>query len=210
MSLFDSMCAFARKTKTVRLADPGDIIREVKHWSPEDMDRPVRERGEPVRVELQIKPGAATMDFRVRSLTMAQREIAEAILDAAVPPATWIDEPGERPGQLAKRVPTGYDFDDPKYLAALRPLHERQAAFVALKGVDGLEEDTPGQTDADKTTALLEKMPAKMIKFLAAEIWNMTYAQGDPNDFFTKEGSAHSPSSAPSPSKSPAGKKPRS
>ena len=161
--LFASMCAFARKTKTVRLADPADILREVKHWSAEDMERPVRERGEPLRVELEIKPGAATMDFQVRSLTMAERETAEAILDAVIPPATWIDEPGERPGQAAKRIPTDYDFDDPKYLAAPRPLHERQAAFVALKGVDTLEADTPGQTEMGKTASLLQKMPAKMI-----------------------------------------------
>jgi len=139
---------------------------------------------------------------------MAEREVAEAMTDAVLPPATWVDEPAERPGQAAKRIPTGHDYDDPAYLQALRPLQDRQAAFVVLKGVEGLAESTPGDNDAARTDAVMSSMTAKMIRFLAAEIWNMTYAQGDPNDFFTSEGSGPSQNSGLSPNKNPRATKP--
>jgi len=62
---------------------------------------------------------------------------------------------------------------------------------------------TPGADYAAKTSSLMAAMPNRIVKFLAGEIWNMTYAQGDPADFFTKrEDSPASQSSAPSPSPS--------
>lgn len=210
MNLFDSMRDFARRTKSVRLASPEDIVGEVRHWSPSQLQIPDEsKRGEPLRTELEIRAGAPTMDFRVRALTMAERERADAIMDAAVPTAIYIDEAPERPGQPAKRVPAGYDYEDPKYTQQLRPLQDRQSAFVVLCGVDGLREATPGDTDASKTDAIIAAMPTRLVRFLAGEIWNITYAQGDPADFFTSAGSRPSPGSEPSPSKNPAARKRR-
>lgn len=207
MSIFDSMRQFGSKTKSVRLACPDDVIREIKHWSDEDMSRPILDRGEPIRVELELKPGAESVEFKIRSLTMVERETAEAIMDTVLPPRAYIDSPPERPGQEPRRVPAGYDYDDPAYLASLRPLYDRQAAYVTLCGVDGLREGTPGDGDLEKTDSITQAMPSRIIKFLAGSIWGMTYAQGDPLDFFTKPGSGPSPSSAPSPSPSPRARK---
>ena len=199
MNLFDSMRSFAQKPRTVRLAAPEDVLQEIKHWSPEQLLLPESERGAPVRVEMQTRPGAATMDFQIRPLSMLERSLAEAIPDAAQPPPIYTDEPAERPGMPPRRVANGYDFDHPEYLAALRPLHDRQAAYVALKGVIGLEQDTPGVDENAKLQAIMESMPTRMIRFLSNEIWNMTYIQGAPEDFFTNEDSPASPSSEPSP-----------
>ncbi len=209
MSLFDSMCAFALKTKIVRMAAPDDILREVPVWSPEQELLPLPARGEPLRMTLESKPGALTMDFEIRPLTMSQRGAAEKILDAAIPPATFIDEPSDRPGVPPKRIPTGYDDEHPAYLAEVRALQDRQAAFDCLKGVVGLEPTTSGETESDRTRTLMESMPTRLLKFLAVEIWSMTYAQGDPNDFFTSGDSRPSPNCEPSPSKNPAVKKPK-
>lgn len=195
------MCNFARKPKTVRMAAPDDVLNVLEEWPPEELAKPVNLRKEP-RVRLDIRPGAATMDFELVPLTMADRETADAMLDAVMPPPVIIEEPSDRPGQPPKRIPSGYDDQDPKYLAALRPLEDKRAAFVTLKGVVGLAEDTPGTDDAAKTDALMKSMPQRILRFLAAEIWNMTYAQGDPADFFTSAACAASPSSEPLPSKS--------
>jgi len=207
MSVFDSMRLFGRQTKSVRLAAPEDVIREIHHWSDEDMGRPILDRGAPIRTELELKPGAAFMEFKIRPLSMQEREVAEAILDTVIAPRAYIDTPSDRPGQPPSRVPAGYDYEDPAYQAALRPLHDRQAAYVALCGVEGLQSDTPGSTDHDRTTEIINVMPSRMIKFLAGAIWGMTYAQGDPLDFFTSKGSGPSPSSAPSPNPSRPGRK---
>ena len=208
MSLFLSMREFALRTKTVRIASPADILGEVKHWSPAQLlIRDEEQRGEPLRVTLEIRADAATLDCKVRALTMAERESAELIMDAAVPDPIFIDEAPDRPGQPAKRVPAGYDYEAPAYTQRLRPLQDRQSAYVVLCGVEGLRDDTPGFDDIAKTASIIDSMPTRLIKFLAGEIWNMTYAQGDPSDFFTSGGSQPSPSSKPSPSKNPAGRK---
>lgn len=193
------MRAFALKTKKIRFANPEDVISERKSWTPEDMMKPVLERGDPIRVELEIRPGAETIEFAIRPLTMTERDEADAILDREMPPQTFVEEQPLRPGESAKRIPSGYDYDHPKYLAAQRTLQDEQAAFVVLKGVDGLEKDTEGASIQEKVNSIRSNMPARMIKFLAMSIWNMSYAQGDPADFFTKGGSSTAPASASSP-----------
>ena len=207
MSIFKSMGDFARKTKVVRLAAPEDILREERVWSPEQQFKPMMERGEPAGVKLHIRPGAVTMDFAIRPLSMTEREAADRILDAVMPPQTFVEEVATRPGDIPKRIPTGYDHDAPQYLAELRPLQEKQAALVILKGVEGLEQDSPGGGMEEKLKSIMDTMPGRIVKFLASEIWMMTYAQGNPADFFTSEDSSTSPCSEPSPSKSPGGKK---
>lgn len=207
MSLFKSMGAFARKTRTVRMAAPEDILGEQKVWSIEQQSKPILERGEPASTRLEIRPGAVTMDFTIRPLSMTEREAADRIVDAAVPPQSFVEEMPQRPGDVPKKIPTGYDYEAPSYVAEVRVLQEKQAAYSVLKGVEGLESDTPGGNDDEKVTAIMGTMPTRLVKFLAAEIWSMTYAQGNPVDFFTKEGSSSSPSSAPSPSKSQKGPK---
>ncbi len=210
MSVFDTITAFSRKSKTVRLANPDDVIGEKKVWSEDQELLPMRDRGVPTRIMLETRPGAETVDVEIRPLTMSEREAAEKILDAAIPPQTFVEEQAQRPGDIPKRIPSGYDYDAPSYLAALRPLQEKQAAFVALKGVVGLNESTTGQSPEDKLKSLMDSTPSRMIRFLASEIWAMTYAQGSPADFFTNEGSSFSPSSKPSPNKSPRGSKQKS
>ncbi len=200
------MGSFARKTRTVRMAAPDDILSEEKVWSPEDLMKPYAERGEP-RTKLNIRPGAPTMDFEIRPLSMTEREAAERVTDAALPPQTFIEEQPQRPGDIPKKIPSGYDYDAPSYLADLRPLQDKQAAYVCLKGVQGLEESTPGANEQDKVQSLMDTMPSRLVRFLASEIWSITYAQGNPADFFTNEGSSSSPSSAPSPSKSQGARK---
>ena len=207
MSIFTSMREFSRLTKALRVSPTGEVIEEKPHWSPEQLDLPPDKRGDPVRVELGLRQNAQVMDFNIRAISMAQRETADAILDAVVPAQIFIEEPAERPGQPPKRVPAGYDYEAPDYLARLRPCQERQSAYVVLMGVDGLHADTPGETDDAKVSALMAAMPSRLVKFLAGEIWNMTYAQGDPADFFTSGGSPPSPVSAPSPRPSPPGRK---
>jgi hypothetical protein len=207
MSLFTQMGDFARKTKVVRMAAPEDVLREEKVWSFDQQSKPVMERGEPVSVKLHIRPGAATMDFSIRPLSMSEREFADKILDAALPPQTYVEELPTRPGDIPKRIPSGYDYEAPSYQADLRPLQEKQAAFVALKGVQGLEADTPGDGTEAKLQSIMDTMPGRIVKFLASEIWMMTYAQGNPADFFTSEDSSTSPASEPSPNKNPGGRK---
>lgn len=165
------------------------------------------ERGEPAGVKLHIRPGAVTMDFSIRPLSMTEREAADRILDAVMPPQTYVEEMPTRPGDIPKRIPSGYDHDSPQYLAELRPFQEKQAAFVILKGVEGLEQDTPGAGTDEKLMAIMDTMPGRIVKFLASEIWMMTYAQGNPADFFTSEDSSISPGSEPSPNKNPGGRK---
>lgn len=210
MSIFTAMGAFARKTKVVRMASPEDVLSEEKVWSIDQLSVPILHRGEPQAVKLEIRPGAETMDFTIRPLTMSEREAADKILDSAIPPQTYVEELPVRPGDVGKRIPSGYDYEAPSYLADMRPLHERQAAYVILKGVEGMEECTPGADTNQKMAAIMDTMPSRIVKFLASEIWSMTYAQGNPADFFTKEDSSNSPSSEPSPSRSQGDKKKKS
>lgn len=207
ISLFTAMGEFARKTKIVRMAAPEDILGEEKEWSLDQLSRPVMQRGEPLRTKLEIRPGAATMDFTIRPLSMTEREAGERIVDAAIPPQTYVEELPQRPGDIPKRIPSGYDHEAPAYLAELRPLQDRQAAFVVLKGVVGLEQETPGPDPETKVQSLMDTLPTRLVRFLAGEIWAITYAQGNPADFFMKEDSSSSPSSEPSPSKNPGDKK---
>lgn len=197
-NFFESMCGFARQTKVVRMAAPEDILSEKAEWSAEDMLKPFSQRGQPVRTRLEIRSGAPTMDFKIRPLSMAEREKADAMTDVVIPPPSFVEELPDRPGQPIKKVFTGHDYDDPKYVNDRRPAESRQAAYVVLKGVDGLEADTPGADDAAKVEAIMDKLPFRLIKFLAVEIWSMSYAQGDPADFFSKEDSPPSPGSEPS------------
>lgn len=202
-NLLQSIGEFSRKSKTIRIARPEDIISEVPTYSDAQLLKPLAERGKPERVRLEIREGAETQDIQIRPLTMKQREIADRFVDAAIPPQLFVEEIPQRPGDLGKKVPSGYDYENPEYQNALRPLQEKQAAFVVLKGVVGLDESVTGDTDEKKIEQVMESMSAKLVTFLAAEIWGMTYAQGDPVDFFTKGGSSSSPSSGPSPSKNP-------
>ncbi|MCX6876681.1 MAG: hypothetical protein NTW21_23165 [Verrucomicrobia bacterium] len=94
-------------------------------------------------------------------------------------------------------------------MAKLRPCRDRQSAFVVLRGVAGLQADTPGTADTAKTTALLDAMPARLVKFPAGEIRNLTYAQGDPADFLTSAASPPSPGCGPSPKPNPPAQKRR-
>lgn len=207
-SVFDSMSAFGRATKSVRLAAPEDILSEIPEWTAEQELVPLAKRGDPVKTRLEIREGAPTIDFAIRALTMSERQTADAIVDAVNPPEVFLEEHSDKPGQPPRRVPAGYNDEDPAYLASLRPLQDRQAAYVVLKGVADLAAATPGTADTDKVQSLMDTLPTRMIKFLAAQIWNMTYAQGDPSDFFTKPGgSPASPSSEPSPRPSPPPKK---
>jgi hypothetical protein len=210
MSVFAKIGSFARKTRTVRLAQPDDILSDEPVWSDEQLGLPLSQRGQPQRMKLEIRPGAETLDVEIRPLSMTERESAEHILDAALPPQTFVEEQPVRPGDIPKKIPSGFDYEDPKYLADLRPLQERQAAFVALKGVIGLHESTTGNSVDEKLKALMDEMPSRIIRFLASEIWAMTYAQGSPADFFTKEDSSSSPSSEPSPKQSQGEPKPKS
>ncbi|MCX6874911.1 MAG: hypothetical protein NTW21_14050 [Verrucomicrobia bacterium] len=59
-----------------------------------------------------------------------------------------------------------------------------------------------------KTTALMAAMLARLIKFLAGEIRNLTYAQGDPAAFHTSAASPPVPGCGPSPKPNPPARKP--
>lgn len=202
MSIFKAIGEFSRKTKTVRLCQPEDVIREEHEWDPADLSLPMDRRGRPLRTKLEIRPGAKTQDVEIQPLTMVEREASEKILDAAIPPQTYIEETPTRPGDVPKKIPSGFDYESPKYLSELRPLQDKQAAFVVLKGVVGMDADIPGKTDDEKVKAIMESMPARIVRYLASEILNLTYSAGNPQDFFMKEDSSSSPSSEPSPNKS--------
>jgi len=49
MNLFDLMRDFARKPRAVRMASTEDVIREIHHWSPDQMLMDPDKRGDPVR-----------------------------------------------------------------------------------------------------------------------------------------------------------------
>lgn len=195
-SLFDKMKTFARRTRKLRLAHPDDVIAEVPEYEEgeEAKARAEGRRPKHLRVKLEIKPGAETLDFEVSAISDRIKEQAERLLDKAVAPKVFIEQPGEKPGMPPRQVFAGYNEEDPAYLAELREAKAQQTALVALHGTQGLRDSIPGEDDVAKVAALRDELPHRMIAWLAAEIWNMTYAGGDLADFFTKEGSPESPS----------------
>lgn len=189
MSIFSELTELCRQTKVVKLAHPDDVIEEIA----------VRdEEGRKIKSRLGIRPGARTQDVTVRALSMGEQQRAEAIMDTAVPPALFDEEPSDKPGVPPRRVQNGYDDEHPEYLANLRKAQDKQNLFVVLKGVEGLESETEGVDEEAKMQSLLAKMDGRLIRYLSNEIWRMSYAGGDPNDFFTKEDSTAGPSSEPS------------
>lgn len=201
MSIFQSIGEFSRKSKVIRLCQPEDVLNEKNEWSGDQLLLPMERRGAPARTTLEIRPGAETQDVEIVALSMVDREKSERILDAAIPPQTYIEELPTRPGDIPKKIPSGFDYENPDYLAKLRPLQDRQAAFVVLKGVVGMQQDAPGSDDEAKVDQIMATMASRIVKYLASEILNLTYSAGNPQDFFTREDSSGSPSSEPSPSK---------
>jgi len=202
-NLFETLRALSSATKDVTIANPDDVLGEVPEWSAEQAALPEEDRGKPQRVRLEIRPGATLTTVKIRRMSMAEREAAQKILDAAVPPRVFVEEPPDRPGLPPRKVAAGFDETDPEYLAALRPLEARQSAFVVLAGVVGLRDDTPGHQVETQIDAVMSAMDDRIIRYLASQIWSLSWSAGDHGDFFTSADSASSPSSAPTPRRSP-------
>lgn len=189
-NVFSQLRALSGRTKLLTLADPQDIEREEPKWSPEQERQPLADRGRPAHgFQLHIKPGAATFQLTVRRLTAAQREACDRVLETLIPPEIVVEQASATRGEPPQRVRTGYEWDEPGYLAGLAKLEARQRALVALHGVEGLHAATAGETDDEKITALRGSLDDMLLKYLASEIWNLTYSAGNPEDFFTSANS---------------------
>lgn len=193
-SLFERMKSFSGRTKKLKLALPEDVVAEVPEFDPGELDRAEREgrKPKPARIQLQIREGAETFEFEIRALSDLENEMANRFLDAAVAPQIYIEEASDRPGSPPKRVPAGYNEEDPKFLRDLREAQAKESAYIALTGTLGLAESVPGDGEADKIEALRGSLDSKMIGWLATNIRGFTYAGGDLADFFTSGPSAES------------------
>lgn len=128
------------------------------------------------------------LKFHIHSITSNELRDAEAVLDAAVAPKVYAEEPAST-GHGMVKVLTGYDFEDPEYVAKRDSLLPRRHAHVALAGCPELMESTPGETLPQKVDALLDRIPSVVIQMIAYQIENLgvsgAVGQEDVDRFFT-------------------------
>lgn len=185
-NVFSQLKALSSRTKEVTLADPQDIERAEPKWSSAQERQPLADRGQPAEgLKLHIKPGAPTFRVTVRRITSDQREACDRILETLVPPEIIVEQASATRGEPPQRVRTGYDWEAPEYVAGLAKLEAKQRALVVLYGVVDLYKDTQGETDEDKIRSIRGTLDDMLLKYLASEIWNLTYSAGSPEDFFT-------------------------
>jgi hypothetical protein len=175
---FTRLAALAKKSKTIRLVPDGDVV-DVHHDKGVD--------GRIVKTRVETVAAAQASEFEIIPLTPAQKEIAESYTDSVLPPAIYVEERSARPDVPPKQVHAGYDEASPSYLNNLRNANARKAAFTVLCGVVGLADSLQGD-DAAKVKMIMETLPDRVVTYLANEIWSITWATGDPGDFFTKAG----------------------
>lgn len=188
-SVFQLLRTLCERTKIVRVAHGDDVVETTPKWS--DRQKLVKEelRGLPEGgYRVGTKEGAKFQDFEIRRLTSLERETANRILDA-VPPKEKLEQRPAGPGLPPQMVRVGFDDEDPAYLAERRYAECDQQAFIVLKGVVGLEKDIEGEDDKEKMKTLRKTLDHRMLLYLAAEIWGMSFAGGDPADFFTSANS---------------------
>lgn len=196
--LFNQIASFARRPRKVVIAAPDDIESTESVWSEDQLMLPLHQRGDPASHKYTIRAGAETQEVEIVPLSMADRLTADSITDAAVPPRIVTEEPPDKPGGPVRKVLGDFDEEDPAYFALIRPLRDKQNAYIVLKGVLGLEASIPADDDAARITILMRTWPSVLVRYLAGMIYNISFAGGDPADFFIKEGSSSTPSSEPS------------
>lgn len=142
-------------------------------------------------------PNTQPLRFEIQPVTSNQLQVANEVLDAAVPPALY--EEAARPGTLGMtKTPIGRDHDDPAYLALLSKLRPKRNAFLCLFGCPALMESTPGANVEEKAGTLLSTIPAFVIIWLASELEDASFLAGVGEDkvaAFFPAGSAASGSS---------------
>lgn len=189
-NVFSQLKALSSRTKEVTLADPQDIESTEPKWSREQERLPLAERGQPAEgLKLNIRPGAPTYQVTVRRLTSDQREACDRILETLIPPEIIVEQAAVNRGEPPQRVRTGWEWEAPQYLADMAKLEAKQRALVVLYGVVDLYKDTEGASDEEKIRAIRGTLDDMLLKYLASNIWNLTYSAGNPEDFFTSANS---------------------
>jgi hypothetical protein len=181
---FAALSALSGAVKKVGIAKPEDVESVKKVWDESQMG--IREElRDPARFQVSLKEGAIPVEFTVRGLSLDEKHKAEQIVEGVIPPKKTRTE--TKPGLPAQTVDDGYDEEAPSYKTALADANKKRLLFITLKGVEGLEEATNGDTVEEKM-AELSKMNSKIVEFLASEIWYFSYSGQDFENFFFKKG----------------------
>lgn len=147
---------------------------------------------------------AQKIRLEIRNLTSRESEAADAIMDAAKPPPIHTEEPAK---VGVRRILTGYDFEDPDYLATRDRLNRKREAYVCLFGCPALMETTPGGNVEEKAATLRDRIPEVALRLICANIESLgvssVVGQEEVDRFFTAgSGSEDGASSPPSSTRS--------
>ncbi len=122
-------------------------------------------------------PGSEPILFEIQQVSPDELTAADAILDAAKPPAITRSE--TRPGTVgATLVQEGYDWDHPDYIAERQRLLVKRNALLCIYGCPALMESTPGVTPMDKAEALLNGIGSMVLSWLSTNLEKMTMFTG--------------------------------
>lgn len=122
-------------------------------------------------------PGSKPIHFEIHQVSSNEMIEADAVLLAAKPPELTHEE--ARGGTMGMvKVSDGYDLDDPGYLAERHRLMPRRNAMVCLFGCDALRESTPGNSLDEKADAIVNRMGAVIVQWMADKIENFMLFAG--------------------------------
>lgn len=138
-------------------------------------------------------PTSPVLRFDIRSVSAAEFREAEAIVDEAKAPALTTEERAST-GVGSRTIQTGYDFEDPGYLAERSTKVLLRNGLLALYGCPKLMETTPGASPRAKAEELVRKIPHVALIFLVQEIENLgirgAVGAAEVDRFFTENSGA--------------------
>ena len=112
--------------------------------------------------------GTQPLRFDIHPITANEISDADSLI-TELPPAIIQDQPSPT-GRGVVQTRTGYDYEEPGYVARRQKQIPLRDAAICLYGCDGLRETTPGASIAAKAETLAAKVPAAILEWLKNEI----------------------------------------
>ena len=116
--------------------------------------------------------GTQPIVFEVHAVTANEINEADAMI-AVLPPPVYQEQTSPS-GRGMVQVLVDYDYAEPAYVAKRQAQIPLRDATICLYGCQALGESTPGATIHEKAKALVEKVPAAVLEWLAREIGNLS------------------------------------
>ena len=116
--------------------------------------------------------GTQPIEFEVHAVTANEINDADAMI-TEMPPAIYQEQTSPT-GKGMVQVLVDYDYAEPKYVARRQAQIPLRDAAICIYGCEALAASTPGAGIHEKVRALVDKVPAAILEWLAREIGNLS------------------------------------